>query len=121
MDRMRQTEPSGGSQDCFARNPAPAHPRLFSRHWPRLGVWFPAAPDCHHAARSARRFLVMKTRSLLGLLTLAPSLALAALDGAKIETATGLKGTLNEAEGVFKVTAPRTDHDHIRTDHIQPR
>ena len=31
------------------------------------------------------------------------------LDGAKIEAATGLKGTLNEAEGVFKVSAPRTD------------
>ena len=31
------------------------------------------------------------------------------LDTAKIETLTGLKGTLNEAEKVFKVTAPRTD------------
>ena len=50
----------------------------------------------------------MKSISLLALLALAPSLALAALDGAKIETATGLKGTFNEAEGVFKVTAPRT-------------
>ncbi len=40
---------------------------------------------------------------------LLPSLACAALDGAKIETATGLEGTLNEEEGVFKVTAPRTD------------
>jgi hypothetical protein len=33
----------------------------------------------------------------------------AALDGAKIEQLTGLKGTLIESEGVFKVTAPRTD------------
>jgi Domain of Unknown Function (DUF1259) len=33
----------------------------------------------------------------------------AALDGAKIEQITGLKATLNEAEGVFKVTAPRGD------------
>ncbi len=33
----------------------------------------------------------------------------APLDTAKIETLTGLKGTLNEAEKVFKVTAPRTD------------
>jgi hypothetical protein len=33
----------------------------------------------------------------------------AALDGAKIEQLTGLKGTLIEAESVFKVTAPRTD------------
>jgi hypothetical protein len=31
------------------------------------------------------------------------------LDGALIEQLTGLKGTLNEEEGVFKVTAPRTD------------
>jgi hypothetical protein len=33
----------------------------------------------------------------------------AGLDSARIEQLTGLKGTLNEAEGVFKVTAPRTD------------
>ena len=33
----------------------------------------------------------------------------AALDTAKIESLTGLKGTANEAEGTFKVTAPRTD------------
>jgi hypothetical protein len=33
----------------------------------------------------------------------------APLDTAKIESLTGLKGTLNEAEKVFKVTAPRTD------------
>jgi hypothetical protein len=33
----------------------------------------------------------------------------AAIDGAKVEQLTGLKGTLNEAEGVFKVTAPRSD------------
>ncbi|MBI3878562.1 MAG: DUF1259 domain-containing protein [Verrucomicrobia bacterium] len=33
----------------------------------------------------------------------------AALDTAKIEQATGLKGAWNEAEGVFKVTAPRND------------
>jgi hypothetical protein len=33
----------------------------------------------------------------------------AAIDGAKIEQITGLKGTLNEAEGVFKVTSPRAD------------
>lgn len=31
------------------------------------------------------------------------------LDPAKIETLTGLKGKLNAEEGVFKVTAPRTD------------
>ena len=33
----------------------------------------------------------------------------AALDGAKIEQITGLKGTLNEAEGVFKVASRRGD------------
>src|SRR5262249_38301235 len=35
--------------------------------------------------------------------------ASAKLDTAKIEQLTGLKGTFNEAEGVFKVSAPRTD------------
>ena len=51
----------------------------------------------------------MKSKSFFALLAFAPTLVFAALDGAKIETATGLKGTLNEAEGVFKVTAPRND------------
>src|SRR4051812_16065819 len=51
----------------------------------------------------------MKRKSCLAILTLVPCLAMAALDTAKIETGTGLKGTFNEAEGVFKVTAPRTD------------
>lgn len=32
-----------------------------------------------------------------------------ALDTTKIEQITGLKGTLNESEGVFKVTSPRSD------------
>lgn len=31
------------------------------------------------------------------------------IDTNKIEALTGLKGTFNEAEGVFKITAPRTD------------
>ncbi len=31
------------------------------------------------------------------------------LDGAQIEKLTGLKGTLNEEDGVFKVTSPRVD------------
>ena len=42
-------------------------------------------------------------------LALAASALAAPLDTAQIETASGLKGTLNEAEGVFKVTAPRND------------
>ena len=36
-------------------------------------------------------------------------MASAALDGAQIETLTGLKGTMNEAEAVLKITSPRTD------------
>ena len=39
----------------------------------------------------------------------AASAAFAQLDQARIETLTGLKGTWNEAEKVFKVTAPRSD------------
>lgn len=51
----------------------------------------------------------MKSKSLLFLLAILPSLSFAALDTAKIEAVTGLKGALNEAEGVFKVSAPRND------------
>jgi len=51
----------------------------------------------------------MKTTSLLAIVTLLPSLACAALDGAKIESATGLKAAANEAEHSFKVSAPRND------------
>lgn len=51
----------------------------------------------------------MKTSILLALAILAPSWASAALDPTKIEAATGLKGTMNDAEGVFKVSAPRSD------------
>ena len=40
---------------------------------------------------------------------LVPVLAFAALDTAKIEATTGLKGALNAEEGVFKVTSPRND------------
>src|SRR5881227_151574 len=35
--------------------------------------------------------------------------ALAALDTAKIDNLTGLKGKMNEKEGVYKVTFPRSD------------
>src|SRR5262245_1418880 len=37
------------------------------------------------------------------------SAAGAPLDTARIETLTGAKGTLDEKEGVFKVSVPRTD------------
>ena len=38
-----------------------------------------------------------------------PAIAFAAVDSSKIETVTGLKGKLNEAGDVFKVSAPRND------------
>ena len=48
--------------------------------------------------------------TLATLTTFAASpLATAALDTAKIDEITGLKGVLNEAEGVFKVSQPRGD------------
>jgi len=48
---------------------------------------------------------------VLGSLMNAPSTlaAVGKLDTAKIEQLTGIKGELNEKEGVFKVSAPRTD------------
>ncbi len=56
----------------------------------------------------------MKMRNwfwVMGLLVLPSAAARAAgtLDTAKIEQLTGLKGTLNEKEGVFKVSYPRSD------------
>src|SRR5215216_3610358 len=52
----------------------------------------------------------MRTHTLtLAALIASALVANAALDGAKIEQLTGLKGTLNEAEGVFKVSSPRAD------------
>ena len=59
----------------------------------------------------------MKTfRSLLVSFTLLVTLCevaipaeTASLDATKIEMLTGLKGSLNEEEGVFKVTIPRSD------------
>src|SRR3954471_23837282 len=52
----------------------------------------------------------MKTfRTLLTILVAAPTIASAALDTQKIDEITGLKGKLNEKEGVYRVTFPRTD------------
>src|SRR5215210_9042502 len=51
----------------------------------------------------------MKTLLTLAALGASALVAHAALDGAQIEQVTGLKGTMNDAEGVFKVTAPRAD------------
>lgn len=50
----------------------------------------------------------MKTRIVLAFALLL-STAAAELDRARIEQVTGLKGTWNPAEGVFKVTQPRND------------
>jgi hypothetical protein len=61
-------------------------------------------------SENARAIVLMKLPNLIALTCVFPVLAFAApLDSAKIEAATGLKGTMNEAEGVFKVSAPRTD------------
>src|SRR3954471_23032354 len=52
----------------------------------------------------------MKTfRTLLTILVAAPTIASAALDTQKIDEITGLKGKLNEKEGVYRVTFPRND------------
>src|SRR6266700_6240748 len=52
----------------------------------------------------------MKNPSILAATFAATSIsALAALDTAKIDNLTGLKGKLNEKEGVYKVTSPRSD------------
>jgi hypothetical protein len=51
----------------------------------------------------------MKIQSLIVLFSIFRVFAFGALDTAAIEAGTGLKGTLNEAEGVFKVSVPRTD------------
>jgi hypothetical protein len=51
----------------------------------------------------------MNTKSFLAFVVFIPSFAFGAIDPAKVEAATGLKGTVNQAEGVFKVTQPRTD------------
>lgn len=51
----------------------------------------------------------MKSSSLLFAAVCFVPLSALALDNAKIETLTGLKGTFNEQEKVFKVTFPRGD------------
>src|SRR3989442_3855494 len=52
----------------------------------------------------------MKKLFILAAIFAATSIsALAALDTAKIDNLTGLKGKLNEKEGVYKVTFPRND------------
>src|SRR4029077_5854489 len=55
--------------------------------------------------RSMKNF-VLRTTILLGIISSAFS---AALDTARIDELTGLKGKMNEKEGVYKVTFPRDD------------
>ncbi|MGI8605415.1 MAG: DUF1259 domain-containing protein [Verrucomicrobiales bacterium] len=52
--------------------------------------------------------MIYKIITLISL-AVAGSMARAELDTARIEALTHLKGTLNEAEQVFKITAPRSD------------
>jgi hypothetical protein len=51
----------------------------------------------------------LRCLSFASLLVLSANFAAAALDTAKIDSLTGLKGTWNEAEKVHKVSQPRTD------------
>jgi len=55
------------------------------------------------------RHLVRGTRLFCAALLSFPALAQAQLDAARIEQLTGLKGVMNEKEGVFKVSFPRLD------------
>src|SRR3954466_2511900 len=53
---------------------------------------------------------IMKTgRTLVTILFALQAIASAALDTQKIDEVTGLKGKLNEKEGVYRVTFPRSD------------
>src|SRR6267154_5161151 len=59
---------------------------------------------------SGQNHLHMKTYSAAAAIFIAISLtARADLDTAKIDQLTGLKGKMNQAEGVYKVTFPRDD------------
>lgn len=53
--------------------------------------------------------LVSRFAQMSAALLVLPLAAQAALETAKIEQITGMKGTFNEAENVFKVSAPRND------------
>src|SRR3954463_5651664 len=55
------------------------------------------------------KLFVVRTLRLVVLVALPIFACGATFDTAKIESVTGLKGTWNEAEGVFKVSQPRTD------------
>src|SRR5437660_11733277 len=64
------------------------------------------------ARRSVRSTFTLGMKKLLILAAISAAMsvsALAALDTKKIDEITGLKGKLNEKEGVYKVTVPRED------------
>src|SRR4026207_17544 len=57
---------------------------------------------------------LLEVSNLCAVLCFAPVVcAGASLDTGRIEQLTGLKGTLNQQEGVFKVNFPRTDFQAI--------
>src|SRR5260370_359712 len=58
---------------------------------------------------ASHRFTMKKLFILAAISAATSSSALAALDTAKIDNLTGLKGKLNEKEGVYKITSPRSD------------
>lgn len=69
------------------------------------------SPASHRKSDIQDRMLMKFLTSLVPLLvfTLTGSLSQAVVDSAQIEKITGLKGMLNESEGVFKITSPRSD------------
>jgi Domain of Unknown Function (DUF1259) len=58
---------------------------------------------------ASHRFTMKKLFILAAISAATSSSALAALDTAKIDNLTGLKGKLNEKEGVYKITSSRSD------------
>jgi hypothetical protein len=74
----------------------------------RSRITFGIAPESVRG-RSTFTFAVEKTFLFLAFLYVSSEIAFAALDTAKIDEITGLKGKLNEKEGVYKVTYPRSD------------
>jgi hypothetical protein len=61
------------------------------------------------SGRSTRSFALKTLFLIIALCGANIDIAFAALDTAKIDEITGLKGKLNEKEGVYKVTFPRSD------------
>ncbi len=77
--------------------------RSTNRNAPVLERYIAPEPMASH------RFTMKKLFILAAISAATSSSALAALDTAKIDNLTGLKGKLNEKEGVYKITSPRSD------------